>query len=696
MTGGAPADSSAPPPPDPSTPGQHVAPPAPPLPDVQPPAPIPVPPAPGDQATEAAPPTGPPPPPAEGDAPVPPPPAPPGRPAPGAARSRRVLFTAIGTGVAVIGLAVGSVLVDTALGLGKTSRGLSLSSRDVGRLSHDELRAAVDQVADDVAARPVTLRAVAGEMSVPAGQLGLALDRPAVVAAAQSAGQDGFVLLRPFQVLRSWFVDDEVPLGFSVDRNQAGRGAAELAKGNERPPTEPGVALKGDAFAVVPGIDGQQLDVDGLAARLVEMAAQSPEGPWSVDLPFRAVPPRYPPSAAARLVDRANGLAKTPLTVTAGGKRATMSPQKVRSWLRAVPVEAVTAQGGPDAVAPRDAEAGLVLQADVDMLVRDVTAAIGNVGSPPTEADFKVVGDRIEVVPGKAGTKCCAPDSGTRVAEAVLAGRTSVTLDLTEAPAKQDATWAQKMGIKEKVATFTTRHPAGQPRVTNIHKAAETIRGTVIEPGGSFSLNRILGPRTKEKGYVEAPVIYESAMSMDIGGGVSQLATTLFNTAFFAGMEFSQYQSHTLYIDRYPYGREATVSYPSPDLAFRNPSPHGILVWTSYDDTQITVMFFSTKWVTAEQTGQSKEPYGPGCTRVKTERTLTFPNGKKQVGSVTAVYQPNEGVSCFGGKPGKPEDKTRPPDKGADPGPPPTSAAPAPTTRPQTTATTAAPAASNP
>jgi vancomycin resistance protein YoaR len=192
--------------------------------------------------------------------------------------------------------------------------------------------------------------------------------------------------------------------------------------------------------------------------------------------------------------------------------------------------------------------------------------------------------------------------------------------------------------------------------VTNIHLAADALNGAVVEPGANFSLNGRLGPRTKAKGYVDAGVIYDGVMATDVGGGVSQLTTTLFNAAFFAGMELKSYQSHTIYIDRYPYGREATISYPSPDFVFRNPSPYGLLLWTSYDDTSITVSIYSTRWATGDQTGQTKEPYGP-CTKVKTERTLTFANGgRKQVDYVTAVYQPSEGVTCFGAKPADPRE----------------------------------------
>ena len=196
----------------------------------------------------------------------------------------------------------------------------------------------------------------------------------------------------------------------------------------------------------------------------------------------------------------------------------------------------------------------------------------------------------------------------------------------------------------------------------NIHKVADIIRGTVLEPGQSVSVNGKLGPRTAAKGYVEAPVIGEgSRFSTDIGGGISQFATTMFNAAFFAGMDITEYSAHGLYISRYPYGREATLSFPHPDLIVKNNSPYGVLIWTSYTATDITVSFYSTHWVDVEQSNQTKvekpaiapadrdpakPPIGP-CVAVTTERTRHYvSDGHTTTDNFYAYYRPEEGASC--------------------------------------------------
>ena len=133
----------------------------------------------------------------------------------------------------------------------------------------------------------------------------------------------------------------------------------------------------------------------------------------------------------------------------------------------------------------------------------------------------------------------------------------------------------QALGIRERVAGFTTEYAPGEPRVVNIRRAAELLDGTIVPPGGTFSMNEALGERTTERGFVPAPQISDGRLTDSVGGGISQVATTLYNAAFFAGLELVAHTPHSLYIDRYPAGREATVSWGGPELIFRNDWPAG-------------------------------------------------------------------------------------------------------------------------
>jgi len=119
-------------------------------------------------------------------------------------------------------------------------------------------------------------------------------------------------------------------------------------------------------------------------------------------------------------------------------------------------------------------------------------------------------------------------------------------------------------------------------------------------------------------------VIEDGEFKTDVGGGISQYATTLFNAAFFAGLDIPQYQAHSVYISRYPFGREATLAYPSIDLKIRNNTPYGAVIWTSYTGSSLTVQLWSTRYATGAQTAQNKSS---GCGPIATTRTRTYVDG---------------------------------------------------------------------
>ena len=195
------------------------------------------------------------------------------------------------------------------------------------------------------------------------------------------------------------------------------------------------------------------------------------------------------------------------------------------------------------------------------------------------------------------------------------------------------------------VKSFTTYHPCCASRVTNIHQMADDVRGTLVLPGERFSINDVVGERTSAKGYVGAGAIADGEHVEEIGGGVSQFATTMFNAAFFAGLPINTYQMHSEYFSRYPYGREATMGFPNPDLAWTNDTPYGILVWTSYTDTSLTVTLYSTQHAYGEQTGQTEGRSG-NCTTVSTTRTIHYPDGTTGTDTFNGRYRDPGQTSC--------------------------------------------------
>jgi vancomycin resistance protein YoaR len=106
-------------------------------------------------------------------------------------------------------------------------------------------------------------------------------------------------------------------------------------------------------------------------------------------------------------------------------------------------------------------------------------------------------------------------------------------------------------------------------RVPNIRRAGAYLNGVVIEPGGVLSFNRVVGPRTFERGFRNAPVIVQDELEEGLGGGVCQVASTLFAAAMLGGLEIVTRRSHSRPSGYAPLGLDAVVIYPEVELRRR-------------------------------------------------------------------------------------------------------------------------------
>ena len=582
---------------------------------------------------------------------------------------RRRALVGLGLFGVLVAVVVVVWVIDGQAHKGVVARNVALVDRDIGGMDRREVEAAVADLAARYATAGVEVRAPDGGFDAGAADLGVSVRQDATVDTALQVNHHGFALTRLWNWATGFVVSRKTPVVLDVDENAVRRVVGERDP-LRQPPVEPNIALQDGRIVAVDGKPGRGIDPVTVVQDL--RAGPGQRFPLVVDVPRTEVPPRYTIADAQRVAAEAEALAVNELPVVIEGVTATVPAATVRTWLRAVP-----------------ADAGLRLGIDTEGAAEALATIFPEAGQPAVDAGLEVVSGSVVVTPAQTGTACCAPEAATAIENGLRnrrPGDPPVDLPLKILSPSRTEEAVRSLGVVEVIGSFTTNHPAGEPRVTNIHRMSDIVQGAIIEPGGTFSLNGWVGPRTLDKGFVEAPVIdAEYKFSKDVGGGVSQFSTTLFNAAFFAGLDIPTYGMHGIYISRYPYGREATLDYPSLDLKVHNPTPYGVLIWPSYGSSSITVTLYSTRTVEGAQTGQTTdeiettqakpttpptttppdpnpdptaptteappvtEPPAPQlyvCTRVVTERTRTYLDGRTAVDKFYALYAPEEGIVC--------------------------------------------------
>ncbi|MGH9165360.1 MAG: VanW family protein, partial [Acidimicrobiales bacterium] len=511
---------------------------------------------------------------------------------------RRIIQRALLVVGGVVFLLLAAWAVDSSMHDGQGMRNVSVGGTGVGGFSRERVEAVVTALAGRYGDASVRVNTDGRGFSLTTTEVGLRVRESATVQAVMDVGREGSAVSRFGGWLAAWFRRRPAPVKVSLNEGAVYQSVA--ARDRERTaPVEPGLTAVDGELKPVAGKPGRGVDPASVLAELPGAAAGGL--PLEVTVPRGSVPPRFTMADAARLVAEGEELAARPLPVLVDDERGTVPVATLRGWLRSEP----TADG-------------LRLVVDGDKASADLAELLPKAGAAPVETRFDVVDGAVRILAGQAGTACCSPVSAERLTRAMRDRVIEpIPLPLRRVEPTFTVEQATALGVKEPVGTFTTMHKAGQPRVANIHRISDLVRGQYVPPGGTFSVNEFVGRRTAEKGFVVDHVIEDGRFTESVGGGISQFATTTFNAAFFAGLEFAEYQSHSLYISRYPFGREATLSFPHPDLKLRNPSPYGVLIWPTYTGTSVTVTLYSTKWVEATQTNQTREQRGP-CTRVRT------------------------------------------------------------------------------
>ncbi|MDO1485668.1 hypothetical protein HNC20_17160 [Rhodococcus rhodochrous] len=495
----------------------------------------------------------------------------------------------------VVALLAVFYVADLALSSGKVPRGVTVAGVEIGGMSLDAAEAELTEQLTPRLDMPVDVTAGDTQGQIVPSEAGIGIDWPATL------DQVGSQPLNPFTRLASFFGNDEVGVVSTRDEVALSAAIEKAAAAAAHEPREGNIVFEDGTPVPVTPQPGQQLDV---AVAGDVFAERWPYG--DVSLPVESVD----------------------VTVTREGLDRALAEVAVPAVAQDLVVRGLDGAVG---VLPRDAvgavlsfvpngSGGLEPQYNPEAAIGILAPQLAPSETEPKDARIVLDGGRPTIVPSETGEMVDWPVTLERLPDLLKEeGDRSTDAVYRKAEPELTTEGAEKLGIKEVVSEFTTsgfEYASG----VNIRLAAQEINGAIVKPGDTFSFNDYTGPRGAAQGYIESGIIESGRPGKAVGGGISQLATTLYNATYFAGMEDVEHTEHSYYISRYPAAREATIYDGAIDLKFRNPFDTGVLIQTIGTSSDITVRIWGTKTVDVQSVTGNR-------TNFTSPNTITLPAG---------------------------------------------------------------------
>ncbi len=475
--------------------------------------------------------------------------------------------------------------------LGRIYPGISVGGVDLSGLRPDEAARLLAAAAGYPSTGKVVLSAGEQSWLLSPAELGLQLEAAASADQAFSLGRAQW--LGPLR-LRRQPVNLAPVLVF--DQAQAYRYLQALAAQIDTPPQEASLQREGLTITARDGQPGRRLNVEATLADLQTLLLSRRDG----ILPLRVEPVLPIVAEAAGAAETANALLSAPLRLTlpddGSGQPQTdeISPETLAEWL----------------FFPRSGSAYQV-RLNPAMLRAWLEDLASRVDRSPQNARFIFNDDsrQLEVIqPAVSGLQLDIEASLEAIQQAAASGKHEVQLvaEIT-APQVDETATAADLGITELVSLQTSYfRGSSSARIQNIQAAASRFHGLLIPPGGTLSMAEVLEDISLDNGYAEALIIYNGRTIKGVGGGVCQVSTTLFRTAFFGGYPILERNAHAYrvyYYEQTEYGYDptlagldATVYIPLVDFKFQNDTPYWLLMETyvNVGARRLTWKFYST------------------------------------------------------------------------------------------------------
>ncbi|HVO68889.1 MAG TPA: VanW family protein [Aggregatilineaceae bacterium] len=433
-----------------------------------------------------------------------------------------------------------------------------------------------------------------------ASELGVSLDKEATVNAAYSAGRDGSRVENLLTQLDIRFNGYPVAPVITYNQARAERRLTDIANAYiNRPVVDATLTIRDGKATALPSQVGRSVDIGAtLSVLRKEILGLSTHS--EITLVVNETPPTV--WDATQAAERANLALSAPVEFyTRPEDDMDQGP-----WVAQIP--SLQDMLSINLVTHDDGTADYEVNLDLDQPRAFLNELAPDLTIQPVDARFTFNDEtrQLDVIENSVSGRALDIESTVAQFETAVfaqnrAQRRVALVFQTVPPTIPDTATAAQLGITEKVVQKTTYfHGSTAARQRNIQVAASRFHGLVIAPGAIFSFNEWLGDVSPETGYEQGLIIVGNQTITGVGGGVCQVATTAFQTAFYGGYPILERVEHAYRVGYYEEGEgsgmDATVYAPIVDFRFKNDTPYYLLIETyvNVNNSTVTWKFYST------------------------------------------------------------------------------------------------------
>lgn len=477
------------------------------------------------------------------------------------------------------------IAFEYSISFGKTHSCVKVKHKDISLLQKDEAKEIFKSIEFNTLNNNIRFEFEDSSWEIGAKDLDLKFDMDKTYENAFKLGRSGSFYKDIIERMNLWMRGTDIPIVGKISENLTSRFINNIESVIKKETISSNIFIKNLQVIITPGQIGLKLN-HKLIRDFIENSLVHNNG-GTFDLPVVYIEPLLDENKLKNVKDEVEIIISNPITIKLPEDSYELDRKKIANMVEFKKL--IIKENGKEK-----------LVVDVlfnDKLIKYLINSISyKIECVPIDAKFIVEDEQVTIEPNVDGKKLIRNEFLSQFKETAHRKESRIF----EAPIlilkpKLTTEKADSIGIKELVSTHTEYFSSkALNRVHNIRLITSILDEILIAPHEIFSFNKTTGQRTKEKGFLEAPTIIQRELVDTFGGGVCNVSTTIFNTAFLGGYKIIERNPHAWYISRYPPGRDAAVSWGVQDFKFQNDNDYWILIKGESTKSSCTISFYST------------------------------------------------------------------------------------------------------